>query len=111
MLELLMGLNRDRRHDCLMNRIATAMQDGKTNMYLLTPEQTTFVFQRELVRRFGPEVALHIEVIDIPAIAERVFDRFGGRKKMADSASKLLFMSIIVDIERKNLKSFNNISQ
>ena len=111
MLELLMGLNRGRRHDCLMNRISTAMQDGKTNMYLLTPEQTTFVFQRELVRRFGPEVALHIEVIDIPAIAERVFDRFGGRKKMADSASKLLFMSIIVDIERKNLKSFNNISQ
>lgn len=81
MMELLMGLNRDRRHDCLMNRIASALQDGKSNMYLLTPEQTTFVFQRELVRRFGPGVALQIEVIDFPAVTERVFDRFGGRKR------------------------------
>ncbi len=111
MLEILMGLNRDKRRLSMMNRIAAAIKDGKTNMFLLTPEQTTFVLQRELVRQFGPEVAMHIEVVDIPAVAELVFDRYGGRKKMTNPAASLLLMSIVVDTEKKKLKAFKNIAQ
>lgn len=100
MYNLVMGLNRDKRNLCLMNKIQENLLVGKEKMFLLTPEQTTFVFQRELVRKFGPEVALHIEVVDIPALAEHIFDQYGGRKKMADPAAKLLMMSIIVDAHR-----------
>ena len=111
MYNLVMGLNRDKRNLCLMNKIQENLLAGKEKMFLLTPEQTTFVFQRELVRKFGPEVALHIEVVDIPALAERVFDQYGGRKKMADPAAKLLMMSIIVDACQSKLEGFNGVSQ
>jgi len=108
MIEVMMGLDRDIRTNRLFMRVQAALDQGHNNMYLLVPEQATFQYQRELVRRFGPSVALQIEVIDFPLLAERVFESCGGRKRFIDPSAKMLLLSIAVNRVAKNLSAYRD---
>ena len=57
MLDLVMSPYRDVRRDTMMNKIRELQKAGFTKIFVLTPEQSTYVMDKECCRLLGNDFA------------------------------------------------------
>lgn len=89
----------------MMNRVETAVKDGK-NVLVIIPDQFSFEFDRTLYERLGAELFNRTEVLSFARTAKEIFIRHGGLKgRYADDTVKsvLMFRALAALSEREGL--------
>lgn len=92
MLEIQLGLNRDKRRARTLNNIREAQAAGAPHVYVLTPEQSTFVLTRDVTNYLDNRCA-GVEVFGFKQMFERIYSACGGRNTYLDDGGRLLAMS------------------
>lgn len=76
----------------MMNRVETAVKDGK-NVLVIIPDQFSFEFDRTLYERLGAVLFNRVEALSFARTAKDIFVRFGGMKgRYADDTVKNVLM-------------------
>lgn len=92
MLEIQIGLNRDKRRTRTLNCIREMQAAGAKRINVLVPEQSTFVLTRD-VTNFLANKSAGVEVFGFKQMFERIYNACGGRKAYLDDGGRLLAMS------------------
>lgn len=111
---ILTGLNRDLRRACLMEsiqRMAHNDSGSRPWMYLVVPEETTFISQRELLLRLGNSASQYIECVGTHRLRDRIYSLTGHRPECMDDGGRLLAMAAAVRSVKKNLICFKASAQ
>lgn len=106
MLTIQTGLNRDARRDRLFREIRRACDAGEEHLYLLTPDETTFVNERDAIVRLGDRVSRHIEVVSFRMLMEKFYNAAGHRSACMDDSGRILAMISALYRVRKHLKHY-----
>ena len=113
-ITILTGLNRDLRRAKLMDGIKTMTMRKNADamkMYLIVPEETTFISQRELLLRLGNSASRYIECVGPERLKERVYALVGHRPECMDDGGRLLSMAAAVRAVRTDLKCYKASAQ
>ncbi len=89
----------------MMNRVETAVKDGK-NVLVIIPDQFSFEFDRTLYERLGSVLFNRVEALSFARTAKDIFVRFGGQKgRYADDTVKnvLMYRTLAELSEREGL--------
>lgn len=80
MVRFILGRAGKGKTRCIFNDIAGALKEkSKEGLILLVPEQYTLQAERDLIATLNLPGLIHVEVMSITRLAERVFDEVGGR--------------------------------
>ena len=104
MLDLVMSPYRDVRRDTMMNKIRELQKAGFTKIFVLTPEQSTYVMDKECCRLLGNDFAnQYVQVVGFKRLARLVYAQCGGREDLMDDGARLLAMTMAVEKCMKDL--------
>ncbi|MDD7683901.1 MAG: helicase-exonuclease AddAB subunit AddB [Clostridium sp.] len=86
--------------------------DKDNKLILLVPDQYTFQSEKKLLEHTGEKSLLRAEVLSFKRMANRVFDRIGGRTEniIEDSGKNMLIYKLLKE-NMDNLHYFNKISR
>ena len=86
--------------------------DKDNKLILLVPDQYTFQSEKKLLEHTGEKSLLRAEVLSFKRMANRVFDRVGGRTEniIEDSGKNMLIYKLLKE-NMDDLHYFNKISR
>ncbi|MDP4092072.1 MAG: helicase-exonuclease AddAB subunit AddB [Bacillota bacterium] len=94
-------------HFCL-NEIGNRINNTKSQLILIVPEQYTLQAERNLLRFVGNAGTLHAEVLSFRRLAYRVFNETGGlTRRHINSAGKAMLIYRSVEEAKDKLKVFS----
>ena len=94
MIEIQMGLNRDVRRERLMGKIRQLCMDGHERIFLLVPEQSTYVMSREVCRSVGNSLSIgRVEVLGFKQLFEKVYAECGRYREHMDEGGRIMVMA------------------
>ncbi len=83
----------------------------KKHVFFIVPEQSAVLYEREIIRRFGNESNMYVEVINFKRLCNRVFRETGGlTQSYVDPAHKLLLIAKSIELARPALTEYKNAS-
>ena len=95
-----------------MRPSATLQSRAAERLILLVPEQFSFESERALLRRLGPRLASHVQVLSFTRMAELVFRELGGiTGRRMDDATRFLLMSRAIEQTADHLVLYNRASE
>ena len=104
MLELVLNANRDVRRKAMMDTIREMQAQGISKIYVLTPEQSTYVMDKECCSELGNSFSnQYIQVVGFKRLARLVYAQCGGYEELMDDGARLLAMTAAVDKVIKEL--------
>ena len=104
MLTFILGLNRDLRRMELLKSITANCDAGREGMYLVVPEETTFVSERDLQVHLGDRTSRHIEVVGLDKrLHTRIHAAIGQDVECMDDGGRILTMATAMNMVRKDL--------
>ncbi len=101
------------KSDFCLKQIGKKLENDKNNkLILLVPDQYTFQSEKKLLETVGEKALLRAEVLSFKRMANRVFDKCGGRTKsvIKDSGKNMLIYKLLKE-QGEDLKYFNKISK
>lgn len=94
MLRLIIGRSGSGKTERITEMLAEEAKMGENRLFLIIPEQYSFVSERALLRRLGPADANRIQVLSFTRLAQAVFREMGGLAgEMLDEGDRALLMS------------------
>ena len=78
MLQLILGRSGTGKTSMIYETLCDLAKQGRERLILLVPEQFSFESERALLRRLGPRLASHVQVLSFTRMAELVFRELGG---------------------------------
>ena len=94
MLRLIVGRSGSGKTQTVIERLAVLAAAGETGLFLLVPEQYSFVSERALLRRLGAAEAARVSVLSFTRLAQTVFREVGGLTgEPLDEGARALLMS------------------
>lgn len=104
MLELVLNANRDVRRKAMMDTIREMQAQGISKIYVLTPEQSTYVMDKECCSELGNSFSnQYIQVVGFKRLARLVYAQCGGYEQLMVDGARLLAMTAAVDKVIKEL--------
>ena len=102
-LRLIYGKSGTGKSTYMFNEIKQKIQ-GNSKIYVITPEQFSFVTERELLNTIGSGAALNAEVLTFNRMAYRVMSEVGGATKtsLSECGKAMLIYNILLN-EKNNL--------
>lgn len=103
-LRLVYGRSGTGKSTRMFNEIKDLVNSGNQKIYIITPEQFSFVSERELLNTIGSGATLNAEVLTFNRMAYRVMNEVGGVSKTAlsDCGKAMLIYNILLN-EKSNL--------
>lgn len=97
---------------CLEQVKKNINSDKNNKLIILVPDQYTFQTEKKLLEVVGEKSLLRAEVLSFKRMANRVFDKCGGRTEnvIKDSGKNMLIYKLLKEA-RESLKYFNKISK
>ena len=93
MVTILTGRAGSGRSAYIFDKIKQAAAHGIEGQILLVPEQRSFVTERELCARCGPDISLSAQVYSFKSLSRELFTRDGGLAKIrVDESGRLLLV-------------------
>lgn len=87
-------------------------KDKDNKLILLVPDQYTFQTEKKLLERTGEKSLLRAEVLSFKRMANRVFDRVGGRtESVIENSGKSMLIYKLLKENLDELSYFNKISR
>lgn len=93
-LTMLIGRSGSGKSHALLERLGALSRAGKDKLFLLVPEQYSFVSERALLKALSPAEAARVQVLSFTRLADTVFRETGGvAKEPLDEGMRALLMS------------------
>lgn len=109
MLDLILGRSGFGKTKKIFSKISKLINEGKTKVMLLVPEQSSFETEKEVLNELGPIVANHIEVVNFTRLALLVNRKVGFREgKTLTPAIKNMLMSVAIENVFDELTIYKN---
>ena len=107
MLELILGRNRAKNTEAVLDRIAAAVARREGGQILIVPEQFSHDAERQLCARCGDTVSLYAEVLSFTRLADRVFSVCGGVCREAlDDGGRFTALALALEQVQPRLKVY-----
>lgn len=95
MLHFILGRAASGKTEYLHKKLGEIVDNGKSNVILIAPEQFTFETDRGILKSLGPVRSNKIEVLSFTRIAERIFDDYSiQHKNIISEQGRLIYMSM-----------------
>ena len=108
MLQLILGRSGTGKTSMIYETLCDLAKQGRERLILLVPEQFSFESERALLRRLGPRLASHVQVLSFTRMAELVFRELGGLAgRRMDDATRFLLMSRAIEQTTDHLVLYN----
>ena len=101
-LRLIYGKSGTGKTTFMFNEIKDRIQED-SKIYIITPEQFSFVTERELINTIGSAAAINAEVITFNRMAYRVMNEVGGATKtsLSECGKAMLIYNILLNEKNK----------
>ncbi len=101
-LRLIYGKSGTGKTTFMFNEIKDRIQED-SKIYIITPEQFSFVTERELINTIGSGAAINAEVITFNRMAYRVMNEVGGATKtsLSECGKAMLIYNILLNEKNK----------
>lgn len=113
MLTIQTGLNRSKRESTLVNSIKNLSVSYAGRIFLLVPEQSTFLYTRSVCAALGNSLSNNrVSVVGFDELFDLVHAECGHRAEMLDEGGRLLALALAADNAAKAhaLKVYNGLS-
>ena len=111
MLHNICGRAKSGKTEYLYKVLDTLIKD-KRHTFLIVPEQSAVITERQIIERFGNRSNEYVEVINFKRLCNRVFRETGGlTQSYTDSAHKLLIMTRALESVGEFLKEYRGVSE
>jgi len=113
MLSIQTGLNRAKREATLINAIINLSESYAGRIFLLVPEQSTFLYARSVCAALGNSLSNNrVSVVGFDELFDLVHAECGHRAEMLDEGGRLLALALAADNATKShtLKVYSGLS-
>lgn len=108
MLNLVTGRAGSGKTEYILNIIENRLESGIPMIYIV-PEQISFETERKILKKFGADKALKIEVLSFTRLSEKIFREYGDiALERIDESGKSILMSRAIDSCAEHLSLFAN---
>ena len=103
MLTIQTGLNRSKREATLVNSIKNLSVSYAGRIFLLVPEQSTFLYTRSVCAALGNSLSNNrVSVVGFDELFDLVHAECGHRAEMLDEGGRLLALALAADNATKS---------
>lgn len=81
--------------------------NGQDKIYMITPEQFSYVQERKLLDILQQNAVIQAEVLTFARMAYRIFQDIGGAKTSLSKSGKAMLVSYLLQQQKKNLTFLN----
>jgi len=107
-LQLIIGRSGSGKSEYILNEVKKEITLGE-KIYIITPEQFSYVTEKKLLQVLGKAATVNSEVISFNRISHRILTEVGGAAKMLLSKSgKAMLIYNILEKQKKNLIFLGN---
>ncbi len=96
MLKLILGRINSGKTTLVQNKIKTLVERGKENLFLIVPDQFSFVSEKSIITLLGEKQALKVEVCGFSRLAENAVGDTKGVRHL-DDAGRVALMSVALE--------------
>lgn len=83
--------------------------DGKNKIYIITPEQFSYMAEKKLLETIGKQAVINAEVLTFNRMAERINAEIGGKtEKQITKSSKAMLIHSILKENKQDFKFLGN---
>lgn len=107
MLHLLFGRAGSGKTETTRRRLGQLAKAGRERLFLLVPEQASFVNERAILQLLGPRLAGKVQVLSFSRLCDALFRQYGGSAgRRLDDGGRAVFMSLAVESVKDTLQYY-----
>lgn len=112
MVRLILGTAQSGKTTAAIDRIRETLKKGKSDVWMLVPEQASFDTEKELIRTLGVAVAGRVQVVSFTRLCHTILRDTGGlATPIADEGTRLLLMGQALENVKNDLVRYGAVAK